>query len=170
MNQTNGSHVQMHPSVVEIVIVRPFGQIRQQQQQRRNIGLVRSQTCLQNGELQAIMRTKPQKQSYFPPLQGSLNNPSFAQALHSASLPLVVVRGSDGRVIQTDTIWQRLLALARMRVATGMPMVEAEDWRLPHVHAPAKPDYSRFMPFTLRRYFTSSGVTNRHTVIFCYEL
>lgn len=51
-----------------------------------------------------------------------------------------------GRVLETDTSYQRTINAGRLRIARGSTDLAPEEWRLPHAPVPFKPDYSRVGP------------------------
>jgi len=61
-------------------------------------------------------------------------------------LPRIIVRDGMGRVLETDTSYQRTINAGRLRIARGSTDLAPEEWRLPHAPVPFKPDYSRVGP------------------------
>lgn len=66
-------------------------------------------------------------------------------------LPRIIVRDVSGRILDTDTSYQKAIAEARYRISVGdcVPP-EPEQWRLPNGPLPARPDYTRKCPPLLR--------------------
>ncbi len=64
------------------------------------------------------------------------------------SLPPIVVRDNLGRILHTDSRYQRIINQARWKVAhrTRDTEIGPEEWRLPHGPLPARPDFSRQGP------------------------
>ena len=77
-------------------------------------------------------------------LEGPSNPPDSHKPLDDVtSVPMIVLRDILGRELDTNSVQQRLINAARWRVANGRGVRHPDEWRLPHVPVPARPDYSR---------------------------